>query len=107
MPGETALIDAAGGEFIPTLAAILVFAVLSGFFYMMRFIMDSNTKTNKLIVERLDKIFDKVSASQQEMANLFCEKLNEHDKQAKEILDDTKTIARELGSRPCINGRDK
>ena len=60
MPGETALIDAAGGEFIPTLAAILVFAVLSGFFYMMRFIMDSNTKTNKLIVERLDKIIDNV-----------------------------------------------
>ncbi len=107
MPGETALIDAAGGAFIPTLAAILVIAILSGFFYMMRFIMDSNQKTNTLIVERLDKIFDKVSASQQEMANLFCDKLTEHDKQAKDILDHTKEIERDLTSRPCINGRTK
>ena len=46
--GEGELIKAAGGDFNLVLLATLVIAILGGFFYMMRFIMESNTKNNAL-----------------------------------------------------------
>ena len=71
---------------------------------MMRFIMESNTKNNALIIERLDKILDKVTQSQKETAAIFCEKLKEHDEQAKAILTLAKDVKADLDHRPCANG---
>ena len=102
--GEEELIKAAGGDFNLVLLAIFVIAILGGFFYMMRFIMESNTKNNALIIERLDRILDKVTQSQKETAAIFCEKLHEHDEQAKVILDLAKDMKSNLDHRPCANG---
>ncbi len=104
MPGEADLIRSAGGDFALTLIAVLIIAIIAGFFYMMRFIMESNTKNNALIIERLDKILDKVTQSQKETAAIFCEKLKEHDEQAKAILTLAKDVKADLDHRPCANG---
>ena len=102
--GEDELIKAAGGDFNLVLLAVLVVSILGGFFYMMRFIMESNTKNNALIIERLDRILDKVTQSQKETAAIFCEKLKEHDEQAKVILELAKDVKSDLDHRPCANG---
>ena len=103
--GEGELIKAAGGDFNLVLLAVLVVSILGGFFYMMRFIMESNTKNNALIIERLDRILDKVTQSQKETAAIFCEKLKEHDEQAKEILKLAEGVKSDLDHRPCANER--
>jgi len=108
MTGETELIASAGGNFGLTLIAVLIIAIVGAFFYMMRFVMDQNTKNNALIIERLDKIVEKVSEYQKTTAEVFCKQLEKHDVQAKVILDlqkETKTI---LENRPCIaNGNHR
>ncbi|MCK9569468.1 hypothetical protein M0R72_11060 [Candidatus Pacearchaeota archaeon] len=104
MPGEAELIRSANGDFNLILLAVVVLALLSGFFYMLKNIMEQNTKNNALIIEKLDKIVEKVGEYQKQTADIFCSRLEKHDLQAKVILDlqkETKTI---LENRPCING---
>lgn len=108
MPGEAELIQAANGDFNLILLAVVVLALLSGFFYLLKNIMEQNTRNNALIIEKLDKIVEKVGEYQKQTADMFCEKLEKHDAQAKVILDlqkETKTI---LDNRPCIaNGNHR
>ena len=72
---------------------------------MMRFIMENNTKSNSQIIERLDKIVESVATSQEKTAQMFCDKLEKHDVQAKSILDNVKETRLTLENRPCINGK--
>jgi uncharacterized protein HemX len=102
MVGETELVKAAQGDFFLTLLAFLVIALVAGFFYFMRSVMDQNTKNNDRLIDRMDKLVTAVTNYQTQTVSIFCEKLEKHDDQAKEILATQEKTLLTLQSRPCV-----
>lgn len=107
MPGEAELIKAAQGDFFLTLMAFLVIAIVAGFFYFMRGVMESNTKNNELLIDRMDKLVNAVTNFQASTIETFCQKLEKHDDQAKIILDTQRETLLTLHNRPCILVNDR
>ena len=108
MPGETELIRAANGDFFLTLLAFLVIALVAGFFYFMKEVMGQNTKNNERLIDRMDKLVTAVTEYQQQTRDLFCDRIERHDEQAKVILATQKETLITLQNRPCIaNGAGK
>jgi flagellar basal body-associated protein FliL len=102
MVGETELVKAAQGDFFLTLMAFLVIALVAGFFYFMRSVMDQNTKNNDRLIDRMDQLVTAVTTFQAQTVSTFCSKLEKHDDQAKIILDTQKETLLTLQNRPCI-----
>lgn len=100
MVGETELIRSANGDFFLTLLAFLVIAIVMGFFYLMKKVMDSNTEHNEQIQKRMDELIRAVA----KIPEVFYERLEKHDDQAKVILATDNKILTTLENRPCIAG---
>ena len=103
MVGETELIRSAGGDFFLTLIAFLIIALVLGFFYFMKCVLDQSQKRDEEFLKKFDKLILTITDYQSKTVSIFCEKLEKHDDQAKVILDTQKETLLTLQNRPCIN----
>lgn len=102
MVGEAELIKSAQGDFFLTLVAFLIIALVLGFFFFMKLILDQNAKRDDQMISRMDQLVASVTNYQDKTVSTFCEKLEKHDDQAKEILKIQEKTLTTLENRPCV-----
>lgn len=102
MVGETELIKSASGDFFLTLIAFLIIALVLGFFYFMKCVLDQGRVRDEEFIKKFDKLILVITEYQSKTISIFCEKLEKHDDQAKVILDTQKETLLTLQNRPCI-----
>ena len=125
MSSETALISAAGGDFVATLTAILALFIMGTFAYFLRWVMatipdqmqkDREAITKQMAIDReattkqmasdREAVCNKLGEMILEMRDTKCNTqswLEKHDDQAREILKTDTRIEATLNARPCIS----
>jgi hypothetical protein len=98
MFGEDALLEAAGGDFNLVLIAVLVIGLVGSFIWALKMIIAQNQRFQDCILHKFDLLVDTLKDYKCDTED----RLNEHDKQAKEIKTTAERIETNLRARPCM-----
>lgn len=98
MPLEEELAKSAMGDFNAMLIVFLVVTLVSGFWYMIKSLLDQNAKNNQIILTKMEEIVKTVKDYKCETMDA----LRAHDEQAKCIKNSIMKIEMTIENRPCI-----
>jgi hypothetical protein len=105
MATPDALVSAAGGDFVATLAAILALFIMGVCGWMVKWIMttipEQMEKDRQAICTKLGEMITAMDRNSERFDRCF----ETHDKQAKVILETENRIETELKSRPCFQNK--
>jgi hypothetical protein len=106
MAGPDALISSANGDFVATLAAILALFIMAVCGWVIKWVMktipEQMEKDRTAICVKLTEMIDAMNRSTARFDKCF----EEHDRQAKNILETDTRIENNLKARPCFQERD-
>jgi len=101
MPLEEELAKSAMGDFNAMLIVFLVITLVSGFWYMIKSLLDQNAKHNQDILNKMEIIVQTIKDYKCDTMDM----LKAHDEQARCIKNTLAELKTTLQNRPCIKDR--